>query len=215
MPWAEALEQYGHTPLPPYIRRPADDQDLHRYQTVYAKNIGSVAAPTAGLHFDETMLEQLRQAGIVLAWITLHVGAGTFQPVRVDDLRTHTMHRERFSVPQDTIDAIACAQGEGRRVVAVGTTTLRALETAYRHDHDIPRFALEGESDLFILPGFKFQIVDVLLSNFHMPKSTLFMLVCAFSGLERMKKAYAHAIAAGYRFYSYGDACLLDRCDGI
>ncbi len=200
-----ALEKGGAVPLPPYIRGgTADAQDRADYQTLFARHDGSVAAPTAGLHFTPALMASLAEAGIETAGVTLHVGAGTFQPVRVDDTDAHTMHAEWGEVPQATADAIARA----RRVVAVGTTSLRLLESVARTG---PMRAWSGETDIFITPGFRFRAVDLLLTNFHLPRSTLFMLVAAFAGLERMKEAYAHAVGARYRFYSYGDCCLLRR----
>lgn len=194
------LERHGTVPLPPYIRHRAESEDAERYQTVYATTPGAVAAPTAGLHFDGAMLERLRARGARIATLTLHVGLGTFQPVRSERVEEHRMHRERYAIPSETIDAIA-----GRRTFAVGTTVLRALETAALAGE------LEGETDLFITPGFEFQVVDRLLTNFHLPKSTLLMLVCAFAGRDNILHAYRHAIAERYRFFSYGDAMLIDR----
>ncbi|HET7198484.1 MAG TPA: tRNA preQ1(34) S-adenosylmethionine ribosyltransferase-isomerase QueA [Burkholderiales bacterium] len=194
------LERYGSVPLPPYVAHPAGAEDAERYQTVYAEHPGAVAAPTAGLHFDTALLEQLRRRGARLAKLTLHVGLGTFQPVRGERVEEHRMHRERYRVPAETLTAIA-----GRRVLAVGTTVLRALETAAL------RGELEGETDLFVTPGFRFRAVERLLTNFHLPKSTLLMLVCAFAGRENILRAYAHAIAERYRFFSYGDAMLIER----
>jgi S-adenosylmethionine:tRNA ribosyltransferase-isomerase len=192
------LERFGAVPLPPYIRHSARADDAERYQTVYARNPGAVAAPTAGLHFDEQILARIRATGATVAWVTLHVGFGTFQPVRTEEVEAHRMHSERYSIPDSTLKAIA-----GKRVLAVGTTSLRALEShALRKD---------GETDLFIYPGFQFRVVQRLLTNFHLPKSTLLMLVCAFAGRENIFKAYAHAIAARYRFFSYGDAMLIER----
>ena len=204
----ELLERHGKLPLPPYIQRAAGDDDESRYQTVFARSPGSVAAPTAGLHFDEATLAQVRARGAQCAWLTLHVGAGTFQPVRVDNLDEHRMHRERYFIPPQTVDAIARTRAAGGRVIAVGTTSLRALEAAA---HNGALGAGEGETEIFILPGFKFQVADALLTNFHLPKSTLLMLVSAFAGREPIRRAYAHAIAARYRFFSYGDAMLLTR----
>ena len=204
----ELLERHGKLPLPPYIQRAAGDDDESRYQTVFARSPGSVAAPTAGLHFDEATLAKLNARGAQCAWLTLHVGAGTFQPVRVDNLDEHRMHRERYFIPPQTVDAIARTRAAGGRVIAVGTTSLRALEAAA---HNGALGAGEGETEIFILPGFKFQVADALLTNFHLPKSTLLMLVSAFAGREPIRRAYAHAIAARYRFFSYGDAMLLTR----
>jgi|SRR5438105_2650209 len=198
---AEALlERQGEVPLPPYIARTPQAQDLARYQTVYAAAPGAVAAPTAGLHFDEAMLERLRARGARIAKLTLHVGLGTFQPLRTERVEAHRMHSERYRIPSETLEAIA-----GRRVLAVGTTSLRALESAAGEGN------LHGETSLFIYPGFEFQIVERLLTNFHLPRSTLLMLVCAFAGRENIFNAYRHAIEQHYRFFSYGDAMLIDR----
>ncbi|MBN8441419.1 MAG: tRNA preQ1(34) S-adenosylmethionine ribosyltransferase-isomerase QueA [Thauera sp.] len=202
------LERHGKLPLPPYIQRTAGDEDESRYQTVFAREPGSVAAPTAGLHFDEVLLERIAARGARCAWLTLHVGAGTFQPVRVDDLGEHRMHRERYVIPQETADAIATTRAAGGRVIAIGTTSLRALEAAAQ---DGPLQAGSGETEIFILPGFRFQVADALVTNFHLPKSTLLMLVSAFAGMEVMRRAYAHAVAQRYRFFSYGDAMFLTR----
>lgn len=203
----EMLERHGTVPLPPYIEHAPDADDEARYQTVYARTPGAVAAPTAGLHFDAPMLDALQRRGMALAYITLHVGAGTFQPVRADDLSAHEMHGEWYDVPQATIDTIHAARAKGGRVLAVGTTTLRALETCAAQGFR----AGPGETRLFIVPGYRFQAVDRLLTNFHLPKSTLVMLVAAFAGLDNIRRAYAHAIAQRYRFYSYGDAMLIER----
>jgi S-adenosylmethionine:tRNA ribosyltransferase-isomerase len=201
------LEQYGAVPLPPYIARAPQPADQERYQTVYARHPGAVAAPTAGLHFDRPLLAALRARNIDFAYVTLHVGAGTFLPVESEDLSRHRMHSERFSVPQATVDAIERTRGRGGAVVAVGTTSLRALEAAAASDAG----AGEAETALFITPGFRFRVVDRLLTNFHLPRSTLLMLVSAFAGFDSIRAAYAHAIAARYRFFSYGDAMLLER----
>jgi S-adenosylmethionine:tRNA ribosyltransferase-isomerase len=200
-PVAAVLERFGNVPLPPYIRHAPDASDLERYQTVFADKPGAVAAPTAGLHFDRAMLEQLEAKDTSIARVTLHVGAGTFQPIRSEDVESHRMHSERYEVPQGTIDAIRKAE----RVVAVGTTVLRALETWAKTG------AVAGETDLFVYPGFSFRVVDRLLTNFHLPKSSLLMLVAAFGGRENIRNAYAHAIAERYRFFSYGDAMLIER----
>ena len=202
----DLLERHGKLPLPPYIRRVSEDADESRYQTVYAREHGSVAAPTAGLHFDGPLMDTLRAKGVDFAWLTLHVGAGTFQPVRVEDLAHHRMHRERYVIPADTVAALATARKRGGRIVAVGTTSLRALEAAAQ-EGDI--LAGPGETELFILPGFRFRTADALITNFHLPKSTLLMLVSAFGGLENMRRAYAHAVAERYRFFSYGDAMFI------
>jgi S-adenosylmethionine:tRNA ribosyltransferase-isomerase len=206
-----ALEAGGAMPLPPYIRGGAADlQDRTDYQTLFARYDGSVAAPTAALHFTPGLMAALAAAGIATAAVTLHVGAGTFQPVRVDDTEAHTMHAEWGEMPEETARAVEATRAAGGRVVSVGTTSLRLLESVARaHDGTIK--AWNGETDIFIVPGFRFRVVDLLLTNFHLPRSTLFMLVAAFAGLERMKQAYAHAIGERYRFYSYGDCCLLRR----
>lgn len=201
------LAQHGAVPLPPYIVHAADASDEARYQTVYARVPGAVAAPTAGLHFDDPLLDVLREKGVVLAYVTLHVGAGTFQPVRVADVREHRMHSERYEIPQATVDAIQAARTRGSRVMAVGTTSLRALESAAAGGLT----AGSGETRLFITPGYAFNVVDRLLTNFHLPKSTLLMLVSAFAGMDNVRRAYQHAIAQRYRFFSYGDAMLIDR----
>ena len=208
--WA-AIEHDGAIPLPPYIRGgTADDQDKSDYQTLFARHDGSVAAPTAGLHFTPALIEALAAAGVATAGVTLHVGAGTFLPVRSDDTDDHLRHAEWGEVPETTARAIAAARSHGGRVVSIGTTSLRLLESVARaHDGAVP--AWTGETDIFITPGFRFRAVDLLMTNFHLPRSTLFMLVAAFTGLERMRAAYAHAIAHGYRFYSYGDGSLLHR----
>jgi S-adenosylmethionine:tRNA ribosyltransferase-isomerase len=208
--FSEALSRAGALALPPYIDRPSGPlpEDARDYQTVFAERPGAVAAPTAGLHFTPALLAALETHGIRRATITLHVGAGTFLPVRTEDVTAHHMHAERGEVTEAAAEAINAARRAGGRVVAVGTTTLRLLETAATDD-GVRAFA--GETDLFILPGHRFRAVDVLMTNFHLPRSTLFMLVCAFAGTERMRAAYAHAVAAGYRFYSYGDSCLLER----
>lgn len=206
----ELLERHGKLPLPPYIQRHAEEADEARYQTVYARNRGSVAAPTAGLHFDAALIKALRARGIDFAWLTLHVGAGTFQPVRVENLAQHRMHRERYVIPADTVAALAGARARGGRIVAVGTTSLRAMEAAAQEGEI---HAGPGETELFILPGFRFRAADALITNFHLPKSTLLMLVSAFGGLENLRRAYAHAVAERYRFFSYGDAMFISRHD--
>ena len=202
------LESHGHVPLPPYITHADTAEDERRYQTVFAAKPGAVAAPTAALHFDEALLADLAQRGVASASVTLHVGAGTFQPVRTENLAEHTMHSEWFDVPQATVDAIARTRAAGGRIVAVGTTTLRALESAARGGE---LQAGARDTDIFITPGFTFRVVDVLVTNFHLPKSTLMMLVSAFAGFDRVRALYAHAIESRYRFFSYGDAMLLAR----
>lgn len=207
----EVLERYGKLPLPPYITHAAGEEDEERYQTVFAREQGAVAAPTAGLHFDEAMLGKLRAQGVNIAYVTLHVGAGTFQPVRSEHIKDHVMHSERYRVPQATVDAIARAKANGGRVVCVGTTSLRSLESAATGGE---LKAGSGETNIFITPGYRFKVVDVLLTNFHLPRSTLLMLVCAFGGTEQMFAAYRHAVAQEYRFFSYGDAMLIERAQG-
>ena len=202
------LEQHGHVPLPPYIEHSDEADDVWRYQTVFAREPGAVAAPTAALHFDEALLARLVQRGVEMAHVTLHVGAGTFQPVRVEQLRDHKMHSEWFEVSAETVDAIARCKAAGGKVVAVGTTTLRALESAAQGGE---LQAGARETAIFITPGFEFKVVDRLVTNFHLPKSTLMMLVSAFAGYERIRALYRHAIQQRYRFFSYGDAMLLER----
>lgn len=212
---AEKLEQYGFMPLPPYIKRsrPAADSmwykfnDKENYQTVYARHEGAVAAPTAGLHFTPDILEKLRAKGVREVFLTLHVGAGTFLPVKTEDTKDHKMHAEYGIITPETAAAVNHAKQNGKRVIAVGTTSLRLLESAADFQGTLHPFA--GETDIFITPGYKFRIIDMLITNFHLPKSTLFMLVCAVAGTERMRRAYAHAIEQGYRFYSYGDSSIL------
>ena len=205
----EAIDALGHIPLPPYIasKREDDERDRSDYQTLFAAHEGSVAAPTAGLHFTGKLSESLHAAGICIERITLHVGAGTFLPVKADDIASHKMHPEYGQITQQTADAINRTKAAGGRVIAVGTTALRLLESAADDNGTIRPFA--GETDIFIAPGYRFRAIDAMLTNFHLPRSTLFMLVSALSGLDRMKRAYAHAIASGYRFYSYGDGSLL------
>lgn len=204
----ELLDQYGHIPLPPYIERPDVTSDRERYQTVYAEKLGAVAAPTAGLHFDQRLLTQLAEQGIASTAVTLHVGAGTFQPVRTEDLSHHIMHAEYVEVSAETCEAIRACQARGGRVVAVGTTSVRSLETA-AYEGSLQPYT--GETRLFIKLGYEFKVVDVLITNFHLPQSTLLILVSAFAGYEQIKAAYQHAIKQGYRFFSYGDAMLLFR----
>jgi S-adenosylmethionine:tRNA ribosyltransferase-isomerase len=207
----QAIADLGAPPLPPYIasKRAADERDVADYQTMFAANEGAVAAPTAGLHFTPMLETALRERGIGIHRITLHVGAGTFLPVKAEDTAGHKMHSEWGSISRDTALALNAARGRGGRIAAVGTTSLRLLESATAEDSAIGPFT--GETAIFITPGYRFRAVDILLTNFHLPRSTLFMLVSAFSGLDHMKRAYAHAIDSGYRFYSYGDACLLFR----
>src|SRR5882672_10902403 len=205
----ELLERHGSVPLPPYIAHAPQAGDERRYQTVYARASGAVAAPTAGLHFDEPLLAALAARGVQFAYVTLHVGAGTFQPVREKNLAKHRMHGERYEIPAVTVAAIAAAKRRGARIVAIGTTTVRCLE-ASAAAHGAP-VAGNAETDLFITPGFEFRVVDRLVTNFHLPRSTLLVLVSAFAGIEPVRRAYRHAIEQGYRFYSYGDAMLVDK----
>ena len=219
-PVFDFFERWGQVPLPPYIRRPASELDQQRYQTIFARERGAVAAPTASLHFDEPLLAALKAREVSLAFVTLHVGAGTFQPVRGDEVQAHVMHAERASVSAATCEAVMRARGAGRRVIAAGTTVVRALESAALSadpEGDGPTASgaplrltpWSGETRLFIKPGFRFRVVDALLTNFHLPESTLLMLVCAFAGREPVLRAYRHAVASRYRFFSYGDAMLL------
>ena len=203
------LDKYGQLPLPPYIKRDPDQTDDSRYQTVYAKESGAVAAPTAGLHFDDTILTRIQNKGIEITELTLHVGAGTFQPVRIDDVTQHKMHREWFEINSQVVKQIQQIRRAGGRIVAIGTTTVRALESAFLVNQ--LRQPVKTETDIFIYPGFKFNVVDALLTNFHLPKSTLLMLVSAFAGYDRVMQAYQHAVKEKYRFFSYGDAMFLGR----
>ncbi|MFC3094656.1 tRNA preQ1(34) S-adenosylmethionine ribosyltransferase-isomerase QueA [Alteromonas sediminis] len=205
------LENYGHMPLPPYIDRPDEDADKDRYQTVYSKEPGAVAAPTAGLHFDKDILKKLEEKGIQQAFLTLHVGAGTFQPVRVDDITTHKMHAEFADVPQDVVDKIVATKAAGKRVIAVGTTSVRSLETAAKVAGDQLIAPYCDDTDIFIYPGFEFKVVDAMFTNFHLPESTLMMLISAFGGYDNVMQAYQQAIAEEYRFFSYGDSMLISR----
>lgn len=202
-----ALEQYGHIPLPPYIERADAEADKERYQTVFAKTPGAVAAPTAGLHFDESLLENIRSRGVATTTLTLHVGAGTFSPMRCEQLSEHQMHAERFRITQQLADQVNQTRQRGGRVVAVGTTSARALEASASASGEVS--AMESETELFITPGYQFRAVDVLITNFHLPESTLMMLVCAFGGYERLMAAYEYAVQQEYRFFSYGDAMFL------
>jgi S-adenosylmethionine:tRNA ribosyltransferase-isomerase len=204
----DVLERLGHVPLPPYIQRTAMDHDLERYQTVYARTPGAVAAPTAGLHFDDPLMDRLRSHGVKCEFLTLHVGAGTFQPIRAVDPMKHRMHPEWVSVPRNTGEAVAAAGARGNKVVAVGTTCVRALETMAL---ERGATSYEGSTDLFLYPGRTFNIVDAMITNFHLPRSSLLMLVCAFAGTDDTLRAYRHAVDTGYRFYSYGDAMFVTR----
>lgn len=206
------LDAIGHMPLPPYIDRPDEDSDKERYQTVYNKKPGAVAAPTAGLHFDEPLLEKLRAKGVEFAFVTLHVGAGTFQPVRVDTIEEHHMHSEYAEVPQEVVDAVLACKARGNRVIAVGTTSVRSLESAARAAGESAIIApFHRDTDIFIYPGYQFKVVDALITNFHLPESTLIMLVSAFAGYEHVMHAYQEAVANQYRFFSYGDAMFITR----
>jgi S-adenosylmethionine:tRNA ribosyltransferase-isomerase len=207
-PALDLLERYGALPLPPYITHTAEAKDEERYQTIYAEHVGAVAAPTAGLHFDEAMLETLKTKGVNIAFVTLHIGAGTFQPVRADNIADHKMHSEIYYISAETVAMIEATQVKGGEIIAVGTTSLRALESAAQAGKIKPG---QNETNIFITPGFSFKIVDKLVTNFHLPKSTLLMLVSAFAGFEHIKNAYAHAVEQQYRFFSYGDAMFLDR----
>jgi S-adenosylmethionine:tRNA ribosyltransferase-isomerase len=207
------LDQFGHMPLPPYIDRPDEEADKERYQTVYSEKPGAVAAPTAGLHFDEQILARLKDKGVQLAYVTLHVGAGTFQPVRVDNIVEHKMHSEYAEVPQSVVDAILATQEAGKRVVAVGTTSVRSLESAANAAQQ-KGTSLEpffDDTDIFIYPGFEFKVVDAMLTNFHLPESTLIMLISAFAGRDHVMAAYQQAIEQEYRFFSYGDAMFIEK----
>jgi S-adenosylmethionine:tRNA ribosyltransferase-isomerase len=210
-PVLEMLERLGHMPLPPYIDRPDAASDRERYQTVYNQKPGAVAAPTAGLHFDQPLLDALEAKGVEFAFVTLHVGAGTFQPVRVDNVLEHQMHAEYFEVPQDVVDKIAACKARGNKVIAVGTTSVRSLESAAQiaKAKQQPLQAFAGDTSIFIYPGYQFEVVDALITNFHLPESTLIMLVSAFSSRDFVMHAYRTAITEQYRFYSYGDAMLI------
>ncbi|ACT12067.1 MULTISPECIES: tRNA preQ1(34) S-adenosylmethionine ribosyltransferase-isomerase QueA [Pectobacterium] len=203
------LNDIGHMPLPPYIDRPDEDADRELYQTVYSQRPGAVAAPTAGLHFDEPMLAALREKGIEMAFVTLHVGAGTFQPVRVDTIEDHIMHAEYAEVPQDVVDAVLACKARGNRVIAVGTTSVRSLESAAQASQNAPIEPFFGDTKIFIYPGYHYRIIDALVTNFHLPESTLIMLVSAFAGYQNTMSAYRQAVAEQYRFFSYGDAMFI------
>ena len=207
------LDDIGHMPLPPYIDRPDEDSDRERYQTVYNEKPGAVAAPTAGLHFDDLLLEQIKKKGVELAFVTLHVGAGTFQPVKVDEISDHIMHAEYVEVSTEVVEQIKKTRANGGRVVAVGTTSVRSLESAAKSAEEAGKelTAFYGDTDIFITPGYEFKLVDALLTNFHLSESTLLMLVSAFSGYENIMNAYHHAISEQYRFFSYGDAMFLTK----
>ena len=207
-PVLDLLERYGALPLPPYITHAAQAEDDERYQTVYAKHAGAVAAPTAGLHFDEAMLNTLKAKGVNIAYVTLHVGAGTFQPVRVDNINEHKMHSELYHISEETVSMINATKANNGKVIAIGTTSLRALESAAQHGEMQAGY---NETAIFITPGFSFKVVDSLFTNFHLPKSTLLMLVSAFAGFEHIKQAYAHAVQKQYRFFSYGDAMFINK----
>jgi len=211
-PVIELLEQHGHMPLPPYIERADEHSDQQRYQTVYARHPGAVAAPTAGLHFDEPLLQRLQERGVEFAYLTLHVGAGTFQPVRVDNIHEHKMHAEYIDVNQQLVDQVNTTRSSGGRVIAVGTTAVRSLETAaLQADRPGELAAYQGDTEIFIFPGFEFSVVDAVITNFHLPQSTLLMLVCAFGGYQAVMQAYRHAVQEEYRFFSYGDAMFIEK----
>ncbi|NLS14266.1 tRNA preQ1(34) S-adenosylmethionine ribosyltransferase-isomerase QueA [Vibrio sp. SM6] len=212
-PVLSVLEQIGHMPLPPYIDRPDEEADKERYQTVYNQKPGAVAAPTAGLHFDDALLEQIQAKGVELAYVTLHVGAGTFQPVKVDNILEHHMHAEYVEVSDDVVAAIAATRARGGRVIAVGTTSVRSLESAAQHalKQGTPLAPYFDDTEIFIYPGYEYQVVDALITNFHLPESTLIMLVSAFAGYEHTMAAYQHAVANQYRFFSYGDAMFITK----
>lgn len=212
----DILNDIGHMPLPPYIDRPDEDTDKERYQTVYNEKPGAVAAPTAGLHFDEALLEQIKAKGVEFAYVTLHVGAGTFQPVRVDNINDHHMHAEYVEVPQDVVDAIAATKKRGGRVIAVGTTSVRSLESAAQEakKKGVEFEPFFGDTEIFIYPGYEYQLVDCLITNFHLPESTLIMLVSAFAGYDNVMRAYEHAVQEQYRFFSYGDAMFITKKRG-
>ncbi|EPT8873735.1 tRNA preQ1(34) S-adenosylmethionine ribosyltransferase-isomerase QueA [Cronobacter dublinensis] len=205
-PVLDILNSIGHMPLPPYIERPDEASDRELYQTVYSEKPGAVAAPTAGLHFDEPLLARLREKGVEMAFVTLHVGAGTFQPVRVESIEDHVMHSEYAEVPQDVVDAVLAAKARGNKVVAVGTTSVRSLESAAQAATDAPIAPFFGDTQIFIYPGYQYQVIDALVTNFHLPESTLIMLVSAFAGYQYTMNAYREAVKAEYRFFSYGDA---------
>ena len=205
------LNEIGHMPLPPYIDRPDEDADRELYQTVYSERLGAVAAPTAGLHFDQPLMDALKEKGVEFAFVTLHVGAGTFQPVRVDTIEDHIMHAEYAEVPQDVVDAVLACKARGNKVVAVGTTSVRSLESAAKACEDALIAPFFGDTKIFIYPGYHYQVIDSLITNFHLPESTLIMLVSAFAGYKNTMNAYHQAVAEQYRFFSYGDAMFINR----
>jgi len=205
------LEEIGHMPLPPYIDRPDEDADRELYQTVYSERLGAVAAPTAGLHFDQPLMDALKEKGVEFAFVTLHVGAGTFQPVRVDTIEDHVMHAEYAEVPQEVVDAVFACKARGKRVIAVGTTSVRSLESAAKAAEDALIAPFFGDTKIFIYPGYDYQVIDALVTNFHLPESTLIMLVSAFAGYKNTMNAYHQAVAEQYRFFSYGDAMFINR----
>src|SRR5471030_203282 len=205
------LDEIGHMPLPPYIDRPDEDADRELYQTVYSERLGAVAAPTAGLHFDQPLMDQLKEKGVEFAFVTLHVGAGTFQPVRVDTIEEHIMHAEYAEVPQDVVDAVLACKARGKRVIAVGTTSVRSLESAAKAAENALIAPFFGDTKIFIYPGYHYQVIDSLITNFHLPESTLIMLVSAFAGYKNTMNAYHQAVAEQYRFFSYGDAMFINR----
>lgn len=205
------LEQYGHMPLPPYIDRPDEQTDKERYQTVYNEKPGAVAAPTAGLHFDDDILAALKAKGVNLAFVTLHVGAGTFQPVRVDNIHEHKMHAEYAEVPQEVVDAVLATKANGKRVIAVGTTSVRSLESAAQAAEDEMIAPFYSDTEIFIYPGFNFKVIGAMFTNFHLPESTLMMLISAFAGRDNVMQAYAEAIDKSYRFFSYGDSMFIEK----
>jgi S-adenosylmethionine:tRNA ribosyltransferase-isomerase len=209
----ELLEKFGHMPLPPYIDRPDEEADKERYQTVYNKTPGAVAAPTAGLHFDNQILEQIKAKGVDLAFVTLHIGAGTFQPVRVDNIKDHKMHSEYAEVTQEVVDKVLAAKQAGGRVIAVGTTSVRSIESAAQASKSLLISEFMSDTNIFIYPGYKFKVIDAMLTNFHLPESTLMMLISAFAGRDQVMNAYAQAIEHEYRFFSYGDAMFIERND--
>jgi S-adenosylmethionine:tRNA ribosyltransferase-isomerase len=210
----ELLEEFGHMPLPPYIDRPDDDADKERYQTVYNEKPGAVAAPTAGLHFDDDILNKIKEKGVDFAFVTLHVGAGTFQPVRVDNIEEHQMHAEYAEVSQDVADKVLATKAAGKRVIAVGTTSVRSIESAAQSSEDDLIAEFMSDTNIFIYPGYRFKVIDAMLTNFHLPESTLMMLISAFAGRENVMAAYQMAIDEKYRFFSYGDAMFIERAEG-